>query len=302
MSKSVALVLSSGGARGVAHIGVIDALLEEGYEITSISGCSMGSVVGAVYASGELPAYRDWLCNLDKLDVFKLIDFTLSTQGFIRGERVFDQMKKFLADRKIEDLNIPFVANATDIISGKEVVFKSGSLYEAIRASSAIPSVLKPSVINNQTLVDGGVINPLPISNLTRNKGDILVVSNVNSPIPLARANKKSSNKDKSASHYKILLDKLTKKWGQYLPTKDLTPINFERNKSADMGYLDLMTQSINLMQDRLVSNIIEHNSPDINVRISRDASGTFDFYRSKELIEIGKKAFRHALKESELS
>ena len=120
VSKSVALVLSSGGARGVAHMGGIEALLEEGYTITSIAGSSMGAVVGGVYAAGKFEEYKDWISNLDKLDVFKLLDFTLSTQGFVRGERVFKEMKKFIEDRDIEDLTLPFAAVATDIVNKKE--------------------------------------------------------------------------------------------------------------------------------------------------------------------------------------
>ena len=299
MSKSVALVLSSGGARGVAHIGVIEALLEEGYTISSISGCSMGAVVGAVYAAGEMEAFKDWLCNLDKLDVFKLIDFTLSTQGFIRGERVFKEMKKFLHERKIEELNIPFAANAVDIANGQEVVFTSGDLYKALRASSAIPSVLKPSLINNQELVDGGVLNPLPIDHVVRNSGDLLVVSDVNSPVRHKYPKKLDEAQKASANHYKILLDQFVKKWSDFLPKKDLTPIKHDRNAQGKFGYLDLMTQSINLMQDKIASQTISKYNPDFLVSISRDASGTFDFYRSKELIEIGKQAFHESYKTS---
>jgi NTE family protein len=298
MNKSVALVLSGGGARGIAHIGVIEALLDEGYEITSISGCSMGAVVGAVYAAGELEAYKDWLCNLDKLDVFKLIDFTLSTQGFIRGERVFKEMKKFLHDQKIEDLNIPFSANATDIINGKEVVFKTGSLYDAIRASSSIPSVLKPCIIDHIELVDGGVLNPLPIANVLRVKNDILVVSDVNAPITYIPQSTTNNAKKASANHYKLLMDQFIQKWGEYLPKKDLTPIKHPENPKGKFGYLDLMNQSINLMQDRLTAQTISQHNPDMSIKVSRDSCRAFDFYRGEELIAAGKRAFYKTYKE----
>jgi NTE family protein len=292
MSQKVALVLSSGGARGIAHIGVIEAMLELGYEISSISGCSMGAVVGAVYAADEMVAYKNWLCNLDKLDVFKLIDFTLSTQGFIRGERVFKEMKKFLHDRKIEDLKIPFSANAVDIMNGEEIVFTSGSIYKAIRASSSIPSVMKPSIVVHKALVDGGVLNPLPINNVSRIKGDQLIVSNVNAPIKYV--GHKTSNKAQkaSANHYKILLDQFVQKWGKYLQKKDLTPIQYEKNPKSKFGYLDLMNQSINLMQDQLAAHTIKQYQPEKVVNISRDICGAFDFYQAEELIEAGKQAF----------
>ena len=183
-SKNVALVLSSGGARGMAHIGVIESLLENGYTITSISGSSMGAVVGGAYAAGQLEKYTNWLLQLDKLEVFKLIDFTLSAQGFIRGERVFNEMKKFISDRKIEELDIPFAAVAYDILNRKEVVFTEGSLYTGLRASAAIPNVLKPSSVDGAELVDGGICSPIPMDYVKRHRDDILVVSNVNASIP----------------------------------------------------------------------------------------------------------------------
>jgi len=144
MKKNVALVLGSGGARGVAHIGVINELIKQGYKITSISGTSMGALVGGMHASGELKIFENWMRSLSKHDVFKLVDFTLSLNGIIKGNKVLKAMKNKVPDRKIEDLLISFTCVATDIINGKEIVFKRGSLYDAIRASISIPSVFMP--------------------------------------------------------------------------------------------------------------------------------------------------------------
>ena len=290
MSKSVALVLSSGGARGVAHIGVIEALLAEGYTITSIAGSSMGAVVGGVYAAGEFEAYKDWISNLDKLDVFKLLDFTLSTQGFVRGERVFNEMKKFIQDRDIEGLDIPFSAVATDIVNKKEVVFTSGSLYTALRASAAIPSVLKPSIIDNVELVDGGVLNPIPIYHVKRFEGDILVVSDVNADVP----NRMTKEKAEEKKQFGPLLEK----WNNIFPNAG------SNTKPKRLSIFDLFARSIDLMQDRISDYIIEQNQPEVVVKISREMCSTFEFYRSAEIIEYGKqetkKALKHALQRSE--
>ncbi len=290
VSKSVALVLSSGGARGVAHMGVIEALLEEGYTITSIAGSSMGAVVGGVYAAGKFEEYKDWISNLDKLDVFKLLDFTLSTQGFVRGERVFKEMKKFIEDRDIEDLTLPFAAVATDIVNKKEVVFTSGSLYTALRASAAIPSVLKPSIINDIELVDGGVLNPIPIHHVKRHSEDVLVVSDVNAEVPNTMAKEKTEDKNRFAP--------LLEKWSNIFP-------NVATNtKTKRLGIFDLFARSIDLMQDRISDYIIEQSSPDVVVKMSREICSTFEFYRSAELIEYGKKetkrALRHAFQRTE--
>ncbi|MEQ8927402.1 MAG: patatin-like phospholipase family protein [Fulvivirga sp.] len=284
MGKSVALVLSSGGARGVAHIGVIEGLLEEGFEITSISGSSMGAVIGGVYAAGKLEAYKEWICNLDRFDVFKLLDFTLSTQGFVRGEKVFNEMKKFIEEQNIEDLKIPLSVIATDIVNKKEVVFNKGPLYQALRASAAIPSVLKPSVIDNIEHVDGGVINPIPVAHVKRNKGDILVISDVN-------ANVKSTMKKPEPKKGSALAD-LIEKWNSFFPDK-------KKNKS--LSYFDLITYSVDLMQDKISDYIIENSKPEIVVKVSRDTCGTFEFYRSEQVIEYGKKQFKKALNDSGL-
>lgn len=283
MKKTAALVLSSGGARGVAHIGVIEGLIEAGYEIKSISGSSMGAVVGGVYAAGKLPEFKDWVCNFDKLDVFKLMDFTLSTQGFVRGERVFNQMKKFIDDSNIEDLSIDFSAIATDIVNKREVVFNSGSLFTALRASAAIPSVLKPSVINGIELVDGGVLNPIPIAHVKRSQCDIVVVSDVNAAVPYVKTASELSIEDKS--RFAPLLEK----WNSLFPKSN--------NKVKRLSYFDLVAKSVDLMQDRISEYIIEHSRPDIVVRISRETCSTFEFYRSKELIDCGKQEFNKSLK-----
>ncbi|HNP20144.1 MAG TPA: patatin-like phospholipase family protein [Fulvivirga sp.] len=279
MGQSVSLVLSSGGARGVAHIGVIEGLLEAGYDIKAISGSSMGAVVGGVYAAGKLPEFKEWISNLDKIDVFKLMDFTFSTHGFVRGEKVFNEMKKFVSDCDIEELNIPLSVIATDITNKKERVFKSGKLFTALRASAAIPSVLQPSFINGIELVDGGVCNPIPIAHVDRNSNDILVVSDVNANVP----NTMKKQEPKQLSKFSGLLEK----WNDFFPSEQ---------KPKRLSYFDLITSSVDLMQDRISDLVIERSRPDIVVRISRHTSGTFEFYRSSELIEYGKQEFKLAL------
>jgi NTE family protein len=181
--KTVSLVLSSGGARGMAHIGAIEALEESGYEIVSIAGSSAGALIGGMYATGKLPKFKDWICNLDKIDVFSLMDFTISSRGFIKGDKVFGELKKLIADCHIEDLNIPFVCTAVEIPSGKEHVFRKGSLYAAIRASVSIPTVLTPAKIHGKEYIDGGILNPIPLSLLPKEKrGEIVLAVDLNGP------------------------------------------------------------------------------------------------------------------------
>ncbi|MFY0651131.1 MAG: patatin-like phospholipase family protein [Cyclobacteriaceae bacterium] len=283
MNKKVALVLSSGGARGMAHIGVVESLVANGFEITSISGSSIGALVGAFHASGDLTAYKDWILKLDKFDLFKLFDFTFSTQGFIKGEKVFNELKKFIPDQKIENLPIPFSAVSTDIRNQKEVVFDSGSMYEAVRASVSVPTVLKPVSADNMELIDGAVINPLPIDRIKRTPDDILVVVNVSAKEGFSPPKKSQSQESSYLNSVNEFLDK----WSKYLPGS--------ANVEKKLGYFDLMNRSIDLMQDKMTEFTINKYNPEILVNISKDACSTFEFYRAEELIETGKKAFESA-------
>ncbi|HLV77149.1 MAG TPA: patatin-like phospholipase family protein [Marinobacter sp.] len=161
--KTVALTLGSGGARGYAHIGAIEVLAERGYTITAISGCSMGALVGGMYAAGKMQDYKDWVTGLGQFDVLKLLDLTFNSIGAIRGDKVFSIVREILGDTLIEDLPIPYTAVATDLLARKEIWFQEGPLDRAIRASIAIPSVVTPLVLDGRVLVDGAVLNPLPI-------------------------------------------------------------------------------------------------------------------------------------------
>ncbi len=291
MAKKVALVLSSGGARGLAHIGVIEALLENDYEITSIAGSSMGSVIGAFYAAGKLEEYREWAVELDRLDVFNLIDFTFSVQGFVKGEKIFKTLEKLMPDQKIEDLRIPYCALATDIQDKSESIFKTGSIYQAMKASVAIPTVIKPVKINGKNYIDGGVTNPVPIEHVSRSENDILVVSNVNAIMPYIKEVKDEKKEQKEAESYNQKIQQFVNKWSSLLPGGGPET----KNK---LGFFDILNESIDLMQDKLTSLLLEKHKPDLQINISRNAASTFEFYKAKELIEAGKVATLKALKQ----
>jgi NTE family protein len=177
--RTVALTLGSGGARGYAHIGAIEVLQERGYKIVAISGCSMGALIGGMYAAGKMKEYKDWVTGLGQFDVLKLLDVTFSSVGAIRGEKVFSVVRDMLGDTRIEDLPIAFTAVATDLLGHKEVWFQEGPLDQAIRASIAIPSVVTPLVLNGRVLVDGALLNPLPIIPTISAHADMVVAVNL---------------------------------------------------------------------------------------------------------------------------
>ena len=291
MKQKVALVLSSGGARGTAHIGAIQELLSRGYEITSIAGSSMGAIVAGVFASGKLDEYEEWICDLSKMDMLNLVDFTLSTNGIIKADRVLNEIKKFIPDQNIEDLPVQYACVATDILHKKEIVFTKGSLFEAIRASIAIPLVIKPAKNNDMWLVDGGVLNPVPANRVSRNDGDILIAVNVNAQIPIHKPKKP----EKNAGY----IDQLTK--GKLaLFQEKLAQIYPAHPKKERMGYFNLMSDTISLMISQISRLSLELNPPDVIINISRQACGNFDFYKAEEVIEIGRNAAQNALNEYE--
>lgn len=176
---TVALTLGSGGARGYAHIGAIEVLLERGYDIIAVSGCSMGALVGGMFAAGKLQEYKDWVTGLGQFDVLKLLDVTFNSIGAIRGEKVFSVVRDMLGDTRIENLPIAYTAVATDLLAHKEVWFQEGPMDQAIRASVAIPSVVTPLVLNGRVLVDGALLNPLPIIPTISAHADIIVAVNL---------------------------------------------------------------------------------------------------------------------------
>lgn len=274
--QKVALVLGSGGSKGLAHIGVIKELERQNFEISSISGSSIGSVIGGLYAMGKLDDYTEWVSTLNKSHVWGLMDFTLSSSGLMRGNKVFEKMKTIIPDLPIEEMNIPFCAVATDILNEKEVVFNEGSFYEAIRASVSIPTVITPVKYKDTFLVDGGVLNPVPIEHAKRTENDITVVVNLyaekrNNTVPVAEA---TEEKQKSRIRLNAFVSNVNKL------------INSGDKNSP--GYFNLLTSTTNAMLHKLAKQNIKTHQPDILIDIPYDAASTFDFHKADQLIEIG--------------
>jgi NTE family protein len=285
-NKNVALVLSSGGARGIAQIAVIEELRKQGFNITSVAGSSIGAVIGGLYAGGTLPAYKEWLSNLDYWDVFNLLDFSLSSKGFIKGEKVFKIIAPFIANKEIQNLDIPFVAVASDIINKRAVIYRQGSLRDAIRASVSIPTVLHPIETDDGLIVDGGVVNPIPVDLVERIPGDILVVVDVNAHVSIEKV--EITKKDQS------FLDDLSKRFFSWKKT--------EIAKKKNLGIFDILNESLDLTQEMLTTSMLEKHKPDILIEVSRKLCGTMDFHRNAEIIETGRNAAIKAIGNYSLS
>ena len=289
MTKNIALVLSGGGARGVAHIGVIEVLNEKGFNITSIAGTSMGALVGGVYALGKMAEFKEWLLTIDRFKVFQLVDFRFSPQGLVKGDKVLDEMKSFIQDSNIEDLPIPYSATAVDINGRKEYVFKKGSVFDAIRASISIPSVFTPVKKGKMLLVDGGVMNNIPLSNVTRTRSDQLVAVNVNANIPVLKLRSSKETKESRLVKYQEKLNHYYEQLQRLYP---------KETKEKHIGYFSLIDLTISLMMYQNAIFALKDIPPDILINISRDTCSTFDFYKSDELIEIGRVTAEKVLKD----
>ncbi|MEZ5104490.1 MAG: patatin-like phospholipase family protein [Draconibacterium sp.] len=289
MEKNVALVLGSGGARGLAHIGAIDELESHGFNITSVSGTSIGALIGGFCAMGKLQELTDWVINLQKLDVYSLMDPTISTNGLLKAEKIFRKLNSIIPDVLIENMEIPFAAVATDVINREEVVFTSGSFYQAARASIAIPTIITPAVSKDRILVDGGLLNPIPVNRVKRKDNDILVVVNLydskNPDFLLSEEEVKEHLSQKSSlpfiSNYNI--NNIIKKIKDFIPSG---------NKNSQ-GYASLIQFITSVMLEQISKLSLELNRPDILINIPFDSARTFEFYKAKELIEAGRKAAR---------
>ena len=278
--KDIALALSSGGARGLAHIGVIEELESQGYRIASIAGCSMGALIGGVYAAGKLEEFREWMKTVDKKKMLELTDFSLSLNHIVKGTRIIKAIMEFVPDVLIEDLPIPYCAVATDWVSGREVVIDKGSLFEAIRASISLPTFYEPVRRDGMILIDGGVVNPIPMNRVKRHEGDLLVAVDV-------------SGHDYKAQWEKTIKLTERQKHDKSLKAKLLDmiiPDNIEFN------YYTLLsrTSSIMIRQNSLL--MAQLTKPDILIDIQMSRYGSFDYDKSERLITIGRNKARKAL------
>ncbi len=282
--KNVALVLSSGGARGLAHIGAIEELEARSYHISSIAGCSMGALIAGVYAAGKLDEFREWMKTVTRRKMFELTDFSLSLNHIVKGKRIIEAIMEFVPDVAIEDLPIPYCAVATDLTAGKEVVFNKGSLFEAIRASISLPSFYEPVQRDGMILIDGGVINPIPLNRVKRQSGDILVGVDVSghdykSQWEEMRRLTEWQKNDKSLKAK--ILDKLI-------------PDNIEFN------YYTMLSRSSSLMIRQNSILMAKLMKPDVLVDIQMSRYGGFDYDKSEKIIAIGRQKTSQAINKYE--
>ena len=284
--RTVSLVLGSGGARGLAHIGVIHWLEENGYEIQAISGSSMGALIGGLYAAGKLDNYTRWVRALRQRDVIRLLDISFTGAGLFSGERIMHTLKDLLGDANIEDLPIAFTAVATDLDAGREVWFQKGSLFEAIRASISIPTVFTPIYYKGHLLVDGGLINPVPIAPTVSDVTDFTIAVSLSGKFRELRKESVPQVKtdNKSQISYQVAISRFI----ENLQERFLINKKAEEQTQREVSMFEVTHRSFEAMQNTLARFKLASYNPDFLIEIPANACNLFDFHRANEMIELG--------------
>jgi NTE family protein len=298
--KRIALVLGAGGARGIAHVGVIEELLARGYGIEAVVGCSMGAMVGGVYCAGRLAEYKHWACSLTRREVFNLVDFAFGHPGLIKGDRVIGALKGLVGDHLIEQLPIPYKAVATDLDGRREVWIAEGQLFDAIRASIAIPMLLTPYHYMGLDLVDGGLVAPLPISGAREFPSLRVVAVDINAA--LAKPN--APDASLSAPHSGVGAEPagitaIQQGWSRLMRSVGRGSASAPKGR-ADRNVMDLMSRSLSTMHGCMTELQMQRNPPDVLIGIPHDACAVYEFWRAHEMIELGRQAASLALDQFE--
>jgi len=305
----VALVLGSGGARGYAHIGVLDALRERGFDVVGISGSSMGALVGALQAADKLDEFTSWASALTQSAVLRLLDPSLTAAGVLRAEKILAAVREIIGPRTIESLPIPYTAVSTDLIAGKSVWLQRGPIDAAIRASIAIAGVIAPYLLDGRLLADGGILDPLPMAPLAAVNADLTIAVSLNasdpnptpdSPRPTAELLNRmrrstTSLIDRAAAS--TLLDGPTARsvLSRFSNAVDgidaATESEVETEEDTHvprLGGFEVMNRTIEISQAALMRHTLAAYPPDLLIEVPRTVCRSLEFYRASEVIEIG--------------
>lgn len=285
--KTVSLVLGSGGARGLTHIGIIRYLEEHGYRIHSIAGCSMGALVGGMYAAGKLSDFEQWICTVTKASMVSLMDIAWESSGLIKGDKIITALKEIVGETLIEDLPIVYTAVAANVAGEKEVWLQQGCLFEAIRASISLPLFFTPFCFNGVPLIDGGVLNPVPIAPTFGDHTDLTIAVNLGGPaLAQVSSSEPVGTKPENLPLYRDLVDKLFERLGKTASS------SFSRK----LGAYDIASQAFDAMQGTIARQKLAAYPPDNVIEIPRNVCGIFEFDRATEMIELGYRSAQQVL------
>ncbi len=312
----MALALGAGGARGYAHIGAIQVLEERGFEVATVAGSSMGAVVGGIYAAGKLPEFTDWALSLTQREVLRLLDLSFTAPGAIRAEKVLARVRELVGPVMIEDLEVPFTAVATDLLTRREVLFQRGPLDVAIRASIALPGIFTPVMLDGRLLADGGLMDPIPIAPTASVASDVTIA--------ISLGGERQGPRDPAAGHdagerrpidewvgrfrrgaAQAIDSELVRSAFSWRPRSDTASREEhappDRSLELDtlpsgLSRFEVMNHALEAMQAVVASYRLAGFPPDVLVSIPRDACRTLDFHRAESMIDLGRALTAHAL------
>ncbi len=318
--QRVALALGSGGARGYAHVGVIDELRERGYQIVGVAGSSMGALVGGLQAADKLDDFADWARSLTQRAVLRLLDPSITAAGVLRAVKILDAVRDILGSVTIEELAIPYTAVATDLIAGKSVWLQRGPVDEAVRASIAIPGVITPHVVGGRLLADGGILDPLPMAPIAAVNADLTIAVSLS-------GSETSDDRDDGAhpasewlnrvvrstsawfdaNSARSLLDRptartLLSRFGASVPEsgsdpdEDAAEIVDEPPETPKLGSFEVMNRTIDIAQAALARHTLAAYPPDLLIEVPRSACRSLEFHRAEEVIDTGRALASRAL------
>ena len=258
---------------------MIHWLKEHNYKIESISGCSIGALIGGIYAAGNLDDFEHWVRAIKKIDILSLLDISFSKSGLVKGDRIINSLVELVGNQLIENLPIRYTAVAADIINEREVWINTGSLFDAIRASISLPLFFTPHIHQGTKLVDGGVLNPVPIAPTFRDDTQITIAVNLggtveNNHTPIEFQATPSEDSPIFSEKIKGYITRLQQ--------------NMDRNNSMDWGVYDIENQAFDTMQSTIARQKLAAYLPDYNIEIARNACGTLEFDRANEMIALG--------------
>ena len=291
--KTISLVLGSGGARGLAHIGVIKVLEEQGWHISAITGSSIGALIGGFYAAGRLDDYAEWVQELSEFNVLRFLDIAWGAAGMLKGEMLMRTLKEFVGDHRIEDLPIPLTIVATDVLTRREVWLDEGDLFDAIRASIAVPMVFTPHNLEGKPLLDGGILNPVPIAPTLRDRTDaVIAVSLSGVEKRIGNASRREHPKEKPRHRYQqkieAFIDHLQERFGLDGDDGVDTP---------SLSFSESALLSLDAMQASIARCKLAAYPPDLLIEIPINTCGAHEFYRAREVIDAGRHWAQRALK-----
>jgi len=295
----IGIALGSGGARGWIHVGVLQALKDEGFEPDIVAGCSMGALVGAAFAAGWLDELEEWAISITRRDIVRLLDINLLNGGLIDGSRVMDVLRGFKGDALIQELEKPYMAIASDLTTGREVWLRDGSVFDAVRASVSIPGFLRPYNLNGQWLVDGGLTNPVPVSACRALGADFIIAVNPDANILkyIHEGNNKKTKPDHPDGSYSALMDRMLESVPPAVKERirAMTP-GFLNADAKPLSYMAVLSSSIDIMTSQIMRSRLAGEPPHIMLDPQLGPFGTIEFNRAAEAIAEGRRIVQEAL------